>query len=214
MKILSFIPFPIVALAASAWGTDDFFDRVDDTLTVSAFHDQVRARLGGLLDLEGYLFQQPAPGLIDTLSHKFFNPRLTLFFDAQLGPRLYVFAQARMDRGFDPTDTGAQVRMDEYAVRFTPWEDGRLSLEAGKFASVIGNWVERHQSWENPFISAPLLYENITNIEDGAAPTSAQDFAAGISMRNTNTTRSSGGRATAPASRWRAALANLITPWR
>ena len=47
--------------------------------------------------------------------------------------------------------------MDEYALRWTPWDDGRLSLQAGKFANVIGNWTARHQSWENPFITAPLL---------------------------------------------------------
>ena len=167
-------------LASDARGTDAFFDRAEDALTVAAFHEQVRARLGGTLDLEGYLFQQPAPGLIDTLSRKLFNPRLTLFFDAQLGPRLYVFAQARVDRGFDPSDSGAQVRMDEYALRYTPWDDGRVSLQIGKFANVIGNWVERHQSWDNPFVTAPLLYENITAIEDGSTPSSARDFAAGI----------------------------------
>ncbi len=159
---------------------DELLDRVDDALTRSAFHDQVRARLSGTVDLETYFFQQPAPGLIDTLSTKLFNPRLTLFFDAQLGPRVYVFAQARLDRGFDPSATGAQVRVDEYALRFTPWDDGRLSLQVGKFANVIGNWVERHQSWENPFITAPLLYENITAVEDGSTPFSARDFAAGI----------------------------------
>ena len=180
MKPLPIIASLLAASVARGLAAEEFLDRVDDALTISAFHDTLRARLSGTLDLEGYLFQQPAPGLIDTLSDRLFNPRLTLFFDAQLGPRLYVFAQSRVDRGFDPSDTGAQVRMDEYAVRFTPWDDGRLSLQMGKFANVIGNWVERHQSWENPFISAPLLYENITAIEDGHAPSSARDFATGI----------------------------------
>ena len=180
MKFRPVIGSLLVALAANGFAADDFLDRVDDALTVSAFGDNVRARLSGTIDIEGYLFQQPAPGLIDTLSDQLFNPRLTLYFDAQLGSHIYVFAQSRVDRGFDPSDTGAQVRMDEYAVRFTPWDDGRLSLQIGKFSNVIGNWVERHQSWDNPFISAPLLYENVTAIEDGAAPSSARDFAAGI----------------------------------
>ena len=180
MKSLPFIVLLALASAVRGRAADELLDRVDDALTVSSFHDQVRARFSGLLDLEGYVFQQPAPGLIDTLSTKLFNPRLTLFFDAQLGAHFYVFAQARIDRGFDPSDTGAQVRMDEYALRWTPWDDGRLSLQAGKFANVIGNWTARHQSWENPFITAPLLYENITAVEDGSTPFSASDFAAGI----------------------------------
>jgi hypothetical protein len=49
--------------------------------------------------------------------------------------------------------------------------DGRFSLQVGKFAAVIGNWMERHLSWDNPFINAPLPYENATALEDQLAPT-------------------------------------------
>ena len=62
--------------------------------------------------------------------------------------------------------TGAQVRLDEYALRVTPWDDGRFNLQVGKFSTVVGNWVQRHHSWENPFITAPLPYENLTAISD------------------------------------------------
>ena len=105
-----------------------------------------------------------------------FNPRLSLFLDAQLGPHVYLFVQSRIDRGFDPADAGAQVRLDEYALRVTPWEDGRFNLQVGKFATVVGNWVERHHSWENPFITAPLPYENLTAISDTLVPLSAESF--------------------------------------
>jgi hypothetical protein len=159
----------VAALSAAAQA-DDFLDRVDEALTFSAFHDNVRARFSGLLDLEAYHFQQPAPGLIRTTSDNLFNPRLTLFLDAQLGPNVFFFLQSRVDRGFDPSDEGAQVRLDEYAMRVTPWEDGRFTLQAGKFSTVVGNWVARHLSWENPFINAPLPYENVTPLEDIAAP--------------------------------------------
>lgn len=87
----------------------------------------------------------------------------------QAGPHVYFFAQARVDRGFDPTDEGAEVRADEYALRITPWEDGRLSVQVGKFAAVTGNWNPRHLSWDNPFITAPLIYENVTIFEDEKA---------------------------------------------
>ena len=126
----------VVASAIPRAGAQDFLDRVDQALTFSAFHDDVRARLSGTLDLEGYIFQQPAPGLILSKSDAFFNHRLSLFFDSQLGPHVYFFTQSRFDRGFDPRDKGAQVRLDEYALRLTPWDDGRFTLQAGKFAQI------------------------------------------------------------------------------
>lgn len=148
----------------------DFLDRVDEALTFTGFDNNVRARVSGTLDLEGYAFDGPAPGLILTTSDALFNPRLSLFVDAQLGPAVYVFTQTRVDRGFDPSDHGAQIRLDEYAVRVTPWEDGRFTLQAGQFSTVIGNWIPRHLSWDNPFVNSPLPYENIVAIEDKSAP--------------------------------------------
>jgi hypothetical protein len=170
MKTLGLVLSCVVVAATAPATKGDFLDRVDESLTFSAFDDKVRARLSGTLDLEGYHFQQPAPALILTTSDNLFNPRLTLFFDAQLGPNIFFFVQSRVDRGFDPTDEGAEVRLDEYAIRVTPWEDGRFSLQAGKFPTVVGNWIARHLSWENPFINAPLPYENVTPLEDRSAP--------------------------------------------
>jgi hypothetical protein len=169
----------VFACTAYALDTEDFLDRLDTALTVSAFHDNLRARLSGTLDLEIYHFEQPAPGLIDSKVDTLFNPRLTLFLDAQLGSQFYFFAQTRIDRGFDPTDHGTDIRLDEFALRITPWEDGRFTLQAGKFATVVGNWVPRHLSWDNPFINAPIVYENVTAIQDKYAPFSPLDFISG-----------------------------------
>jgi hypothetical protein len=166
----------VFACTACAFDADELLDRLDTALSVSAFQDNLRVRLSGTLDLEIYNFEQPAPGLIDSRVDTLFNPRLTLFLDAQIGSRIYFFAQSRLDRGFDPSDHGAQVRLDEYALRVTPWEDGRLTVQIGKFATVVGNWVPRHLSWDNPFINAPLVYENVTAIQDKYAPYSALDF--------------------------------------
>ncbi|HEY4757851.1 MAG TPA: hypothetical protein VIH43_04780, partial [Chthoniobacterales bacterium] len=134
------------------------------------------ARFSGTIDIELYHLQQPPPGLINSNIDNLFNPRLTLFLDTQIGSQIYFFGQSRLDRGFDPENRGAQIRLDEYAVRITPWADGRFTLQAGKFAAVIGNWIPRHLSWDNPFINAPLVYENVTGISDKGAPTSARDF--------------------------------------
>jgi hypothetical protein len=166
----------VFACTACAFDIDDALDRLDSTMTISAFQDNLRARLSGTVDLEFYNFQQPAPGLIDSKIDNLFNPRLTLFLDAQLGSQIYLFAQTRLDRGFDPSDHGAQIRLDEYAFRFTPWRDGRFTLQIGKFATVVGNWVPRHLSWDNPFINAPLVYENVTAIQDKYAPYSPLYF--------------------------------------
>src|SRR5688572_30128798 len=94
----------MISSASSVAHAQDFLDRVDEALTFSAFNDNVRARLSGTLDLELYFFQQPPPGLILTDDDYLFNYRLSLFFDAQLGPQFYFFIQSRIDTGFDPTD--------------------------------------------------------------------------------------------------------------
>ena len=156
-----------LALAAGALrASDDFFDRMEQALTRSAAEDRVRGRISGLVDFEGYFLPQPTPALVHADAHALFNPRLTAFFDAQLGSNVYVFAQTRVDRGFDPADEGLRARVDEYAIRFTPSNEGRFSLQVGKFATVVGTWVGRHASWTNPFITAPLAYENLTGMWD------------------------------------------------
>jgi len=165
-----------VFLIAGQGRAQEFLERLDQHLTLSAFDDQLRTRLSGTLDLEFYAFDLPAPGLINSTSETLFNPRLTLFLDSQIGSAVYFFSQARFDYHFDPTDLGAQVRLDEYAARVTPWEDGRVSFQIGKFATVIGRWAQRHLSWDNPFLNAPLIYENITAVEDRLAPAFTADF--------------------------------------
>jgi hypothetical protein len=162
----------LIAGVSATNAADDFFDRVEDSLTFADTKGQMRARLSGTLDLEGYHFQPPAPGLLYTESENLFSPRLSLFLDAQFGSSVYVFAQARADRGFDPGDEYWQLRLDEFAIRFSASNEGRFNVQVGKFATVVGNWVGRHGSWDNPFISAPLVYENLTGIWDTAAANS------------------------------------------
>jgi hypothetical protein len=48
----------------------------------------------------------------------------------------------------------------------------------GKFATVVGNWVPRHLSWDNPFINTPLPYENILTVSDTVVPASPAQFLA------------------------------------
>ena len=161
------------ALATAAHASEEFFDRLSDSLVFSTDDGALRARVSGTLDLEAYHVQAPAPGLIFTADESLFNPRLTVFLDAQAGERVYFFAQARVDRGFDPTDRHVRGRLDEYAVRIGPWDGVKFNIQAGKFATVVGNWVPRHGSWENPFVTAPLAYEQLTGIWDSVAARSS-----------------------------------------
>jgi hypothetical protein len=180
MKPIAALTLCLFACTARAAELDELFDQLDAALTFSVPDYDLRARVSGTLDAEFYHFNQPPPGLIDSQSDNLLNPRLTLFLDGQVGSQIYFFAQSRLDRGFDPSDRGAQIRLDEYAVRFTPWSDGRFNLQIGKFATVIGNFVPRHLSWENPFVNAPLPYENVTPVDDKTAPASALDFVRGF----------------------------------
>ena len=49
-------------------------------------------------------------------------------------------------------------------------------LQVGKFSTVVGGWVERHLSWDNPFINAPLPYETATLVSDVELPLTGDSF--------------------------------------
>src|SRR5205823_5086596 len=123
----------------------------NDTLSLSDADRHFHLQLSGLLDLETYFIDQPPSALIYTDRDFLLNPRLTLFLDANIGSQIYLFAQTRLDRGFDPTDGGAELRLDEYFIRYGP--DRSVNLQIGQFATCVGNWVSRHDSWQNPFIN-------------------------------------------------------------
>ncbi len=161
-------------VAAKAQG-QQWLDQVDEHLHLQSPDGFFRSDLSGLLDLEGYYIDQRPPGLLFE-DESFFNPRLSLFLDTKLGPHFYSFVQARLDRGFDPGEKNFDARFDEYLLRWTPWNDSRVNLQFGKFATVVGSWVQRHDSWQNPLITAPLPYENLTTVSYDDVPVSPQDF--------------------------------------
>jgi hypothetical protein len=164
----------VVAAASALTARADFLDNVHDTLSLSDSQNRFHLQLSGLADLEAYSIDQPAPGLIFSEHDFLLNPRLTLFLDLEVGTNIYFFAQARMDRGFDPSDGGARGRLDEYFLRYSPAKN--VHIQIGQFATVVGNWVARHDTWQNPFINAPLPYENLTGIWDGSAPEDVDDI--------------------------------------
>jgi len=172
-----------IALALLLEARGDLLDRVNDALSIRDSQQQFQLQLSGLIDFEGYFIDQRAPALINTDDSFLFNPRLSLFLDAQWTSHWYFFGQLRIDRGFDPSDKGAQVRLDEYFLRYTPLDHPWVAVQVGKFATVVGNWTSRHLSWDNPFINAPLPYENVTGIWDSEAPADIDELFAWAHVR-------------------------------
>ena len=157
-------------------------ERLADRLNGRSANGRVQVRLSGSVELEGYAVSDPVADLVSGAAESFFTPRINLYLDAQLGTRGYFFAQGRVDRGFDAyyADKQTEARLDEYALRLELAEpgSGRLFLQAGKFATVVGNWTKRHGAWDNPFITAPLPYENLTGVWD-VVPVPATDVLLG-----------------------------------
>lgn len=163
-----------LALTFGGGARADVLKKIHDALSLSDPERGFHLQLSGLIDLEAYFIDQPAPALIFAERDFLLNPRFTLFLDAQFGSKIYVFAQTRLDRGFDPSDRGAELRLDEYFLRYSPARS--VNFQIGQFATVAGNWVSRHDSWQNPFINAPLPYENLTGIWDSYAPEDADEL--------------------------------------
>jgi hypothetical protein len=160
----------IAAFAASA-PAQEFLDKLDDRLFLECPKCSLRTGLSVLADLEAYTIDQNPPGLLFSDDDIFIQPRLSLFLDTQVGKHFYSLVQFRVDRGIDPgVRPNGDARFDEYLLRYTPLEQPWVNLQIGKFATVYGSWVKRHDSWNNPFINPPLPYDNIVGITDQAAP--------------------------------------------
>ena len=162
-------------LHAQAW-----LDDVDDALSLSNHDGSWRADLSFLADLDLFVPEAAPQGTLGLINDDaFLQPRLSAFFDAQLGSHVSAHAQMRVDRGFDPgVRPGGDVRLDEYYVQWRVFDDARLDVRAGRFATAFGAWSARHLSWDNPFVTAPLAYDDMLPLTDAAAPGSLAAFAA------------------------------------
>ncbi len=163
--------YGMMLLTLSAFAQMEWLDQVENHLQWESPEGNIRTKVSGILDMEGYYIDQEPPALISSDDTFFFNPRLSLFLDAEIGEHIYAFAQVRADQGFDPDYNGKYTaRFDEYLIRYKAFSDEHLNFQVGKFATVVGNWTQRHDSWNNPFINAPLAYENVTTITDKTVP--------------------------------------------
>ena len=121
-------------------------------------------------------------GFLEFDDSVFSAPRLSVNFDYQPDPRFYFHTTIRADRGFDPgTEPDGELRIDRLLLRYRPFGDNTLNIQAGKSATVIGNWVPNHGYYDDPFLLAPLPYSAIvgisTNSPDGHSPQAIENRA-------------------------------------
>lgn len=156
----------------------DSLDRVDDALTYQSPDGKFYAHFSGQVDLTGYYFDGQPFGIIfsNPQNNFLFSPRLTLNLNAAYANRLFFYAKLRWDNGIDPGYLDNSVRLDEIFLRAAVIPS-HLDLQVGKFATVFGSWASHHDSWNDPFITGPLPYDQVTSVLDGFVLPSAAAFA-------------------------------------
>jgi hypothetical protein len=108
----------------------------------------------------------PTPGLGNWDDDAFFAPRLRLKADASAGSLWFLHVNTALDRGFDPgSRADGETRLDEAFLRLRPFEDERLNIQLGKFASFFGGWIPQHDFFDDAFLLAPLPYSQIIGIQ-------------------------------------------------
>lgn len=172
---------------AAGLPAQEALERLGERLNFGFANGALRVRLSGSFELEAHSSSETTADLVSGGDDTLLNPRFTLYLDAQAGTRGYIFAQGRVDRGFDvyAPQEKTEARFDEYALRVELSEPGtgRLFAQAGKFATAVGNWTKRHAAWDNPFITAPLPYDNLTAMWDVAPPPSTEVLLAWAHVR-------------------------------
>ena len=180
--------FVVAALLASgARGGDPLDDIADQFREMTRWQSEdgnVSFDFDVYLTMDNWVMSQPPPGIIENPDDYLASPRLSMLGQVDLYEWITLFALGRADRGFDPTDGDAQARPDEYYAQADPF-DGLLRFTVGKYGTSYGQWGRRYLEWDNPMVNAPLAYEWITTVGDGAnAPTAAPSRAAFLARKD------------------------------
>ena len=172
----------VVLLLAASVSSSGFAQAILDTLS-----DKLRFEPGDrtagmslsfMADATAFAAESVPQGMLFQDDSLFLAPRLLSFLDVQLGDRVTAHAQMRLDRGFDPGSApDGQVRLDEYFVQARLWRQDEANVRLGKFATAFGSWQKRSLSWDNPFVTAPMIYEDMLPITDQFAPPGLAGFA-------------------------------------
>jgi adenylate cyclase len=127
------------------------------------------------LHLEGYLPQDMEPWLIRE-TDAFISGRFSLFTDIFWGERLYGLLELRIDRGEIPSNDDLTFRLQQGFLRYSFLASRNLYFQVGKFVSPFGQFSQRHDSAQDPFIRPPLLHEYRTMICPSIAPGNNDGF--------------------------------------
>ena len=131
------------------------------------------------------VFDRPTPPLVQTGQYQTYWPQLNGLLSMELGEHLSFVALGQAYRGFDPNDVSVSANLSEYFVVLQPLDTRALVIKGGTFATCYGQWVNRHFSFQNPLINAPMMYEAMTGVSDGAGGVSATPSrAAFLNRRN------------------------------
>ncbi|MFM7809148.1 MAG: hypothetical protein ACKPEA_14660, partial [Planctomycetota bacterium] len=114
------------------------------------------------------VFDQPPPSLVRTGQYQLYYPKVSGLVAMEFGDRLSLVALGQAYRQFDPADMSVNANLDEYFAVLQPFDTKALVLKGGTFATCFGQWVNRHFSFQNPLINAPLMYEAMTTVTDGS----------------------------------------------
>lgn len=131
------------------------------------------------------VFDRPPPPLVQTGQYQTYWPQLNGLLSMEFGRHLSFVALGQAYRGFDPNDVSVSANLSEYFVVLQPLDTRALVIKGGTFATCYGQWVNRHFSFQNPLINAPMMYEAMTGVSDGAGGVSATPSrAAFLNRRN------------------------------
>jgi hypothetical protein len=150
-----------------ALGPLDVIEKLGETpLNWRSKNGWIEVTYNGSFVFEGYVIDTRAPGLIME-NDPFFYYKDTNIGRLSVGEHLMFFVNLQDDRGFDPDNQGFRSELVAYFVRATPFDEPWVNLQAGKFATVVGNFVPRHGTFENPFVRDPLPYDFMTVLGNG-----------------------------------------------
>ena len=143
----------------------DVLDQITDEIRQGTFFQSDDGKTSLDFDfyttVDNWVVSQPPPGIMQTGENYLNSPRLSMLGTFNVNEWMSIFALGNVDRGFDPTDESIQIRPDIYFVKLNPF-DGIAKGLFGKTQTTYGQWANRHFSWNNPLVNAPLTYEWLT----------------------------------------------------
>ncbi|NBX36752.1 MAG: hypothetical protein EBR10_05960 [Planctomycetes bacterium] len=158
----------VCAAACAGDPLDDVVDQIRDMTSFQSEKGDVSLDFDFYATVDNWVISQPPPGIMVTGQNYLNSPRLSMLGTLQVQEWLSIFALGDVDRGFDPTDGSIQIRPDVYYAKISPF-GGILQGKFGAIPTSYGQWVNRHFSWQNPLVNAPLAYEWFMGIRGDTA---------------------------------------------